>query len=149
MKTHMIRLFVLGAAGGLLVSGCAYHNPATGQEAHYHQGTLRSELGAPVPVVYAAAQRAALDLDLFVGRAMEGAFGAEVQAVDNQGDFIDIRMEVLHQDGTRLIITAGPFGGRRKSLIVFDQVMESLWVQQEEQPIPATARAEVSCADEP
>jgi len=126
MKARIVLLIVLGLAGGLLVPGClTYKNPTTGTKAYtYH--TLRAEVDAPMPVVYAAALQAADSLDLTVGRADQGAFGAVIRAVDVLDNVVDIRLKVLSPERTGLAIDIGVFGDRRKSIMVFDRIMANL-----------------------
>ena len=71
MKARALVPAVLGLAAGFGLAGCAYEDPATGAKATYALHALHSEIDAPVPVVYAAALKAADHLDLNVGRAVE------------------------------------------------------------------------------
>jgi len=126
MKADVMVLVVLGLAGSLGTAGCAYHNRATGAEATYAFHALYSEVDAPLPVVYTAALKAADDLDLTVGRAVEGAFGAQVRAVDDLGNVVTIHLKPLAREQTGLRINLGLSGSRWKSIRVFNSIMANL-----------------------
>jgi hypothetical protein len=126
MKAHALVRVVLGLAAGLGLAGCAYEDPATGAKATYALEALHSEVDAPVPVVYAAALKAADSLDLTVGRAVESGFGAEIRAVDVLANVVNVRLKVLPGERTRLTIAVGAFGSRRKSIMVFNSIMANL-----------------------
>ncbi len=126
MKAHVIVLIVVGVAAGILVGGCRYENRATGTRATYIAEALHSEIGAPFPVVYAATLKAADKLELTVGRAEETSFGAEIRAVNDLDDVVTIRLTVVSEERTKLMISVGVLGDRRKSIMVFNNIMANL-----------------------
>jgi hypothetical protein len=126
MKARALVPAVLGLAAGFGLAGCAYEDPATGAKATYALHALHSEIDAPVPVVYAAALKAADHLDLNVGRAVESGFGAEIRAVDVLANVVNVRLKVLPGERTGLTIAVGAFGNRRKSIMVFNSIMANL-----------------------
>jgi hypothetical protein len=126
MNAHAVVLIALGMTAGILVAGCRYENRATGTQATYVAEALHSEVGAPLPAVYAATLKAADKLDLTVGRAEETSFGVEIRAVNDLDDVVTIRLTVVSQERTKLMISVGVFGDRRKSIRVFNSIMANL-----------------------
>jgi hypothetical protein len=127
MKAHAIVFAVFAAAGGLLAPGCSsYHDPATGEKATYGMQTLKARLDADVGTVYAAARRAATELDLRVIRAAEDGISGEIRAYNAQRDQVEIRLGAMPEDRTLLAITVGAFGDKNKSLVLFESIMRNL-----------------------
>jgi hypothetical protein len=127
MKAHAIVLAVFGLAGGLLAPGCStYHDPATGEKATYGMQTLKSRLDVDVGTVYAAARKAADELDLRVMRAAQDGISGEIRAYNAQRDQVEIRLGAMPEDRTLLRITVGPFGDKKKSLVLFESIMKNL-----------------------
>jgi len=127
METRFITLVTLGIAGSLLVPGCStYHDPATGEKATYGMQTLKARLDVDVGTVYAAARRAAAELDLRVMRAAEDGISGEIRAYNAQRDQVEIRLGAMPEDRTLLAINVGPFGYKKKSLVLFEHIMENL-----------------------
>jgi len=127
MKAHAIALMVLGIAGGLLAPGCStYHDPATGEKATYGMQSLKARLDVDVGTVYAAARRAAAELDLRVMRAAEDGISGEIRAYNAQRDQVEIRLGAMPEDRTLLRIIVGPFGDKNKSLVLFEHILKNL-----------------------
>lgn len=127
MKAQTVVLVALGMAGAVLVEGCsAYHDPVTGEEAHYGCETLRARLDAGVPVVYAAAKRATNDLHLRVMRAAQDGISGEIRALDSQRDNVEVELGALPEGRTKLTIRVGVFGDKDKSIVLFERIMENL-----------------------
>lgn len=123
----VIVLAVFGSAGALLAPGCStYHDPATGQKATYGMSTLKAQLDAEVGTVYAAARKAAAELDLNVMRAAEDGISGEIWAYDAQYNQVNIRLGAIPEDRTRLAISVGPFGDKKKSLVLFESILKNL-----------------------
>jgi hypothetical protein len=138
MKARVVALMVLGTAGGLLLPGCGgYRDPTTGEQARYGFETLKSRLDLPIETVYAAAQKAAVDLHLKVARSAQDGISAEIRAIDARYDSVEIRLGALPEDRTQLCITVGPFGDRNKSIVLFERVMENLSQAQQVAAAPA------------
>ncbi len=127
MKAHAIVLMVFGITGGLLAPGCStYHDPATGEKATYGMQTLKARLDVDVGTVYAAARRAAAELDLRVMRAAEDGISGEIRAYDAQRDQVEIRLGAMPEDRTLLRINVGTFGDKNKSLVLFEYILKNL-----------------------
>ncbi len=127
MDARVITLVALEMAGGLLAPGCStYRDPATGEEATYGMETLKARLDVDVGTVYAAARRAANELHLRVMRAAEDGISGEIRAYDAQRDQVEIRLGAMPEDRTLLAINVGPFGDKKKSLVLFEHIMENL-----------------------
>ena len=127
MVTRVIMLMVLGTAGGLLAPGCStYRDPATGEEATYGLETLKARLDVDVGTVYAAARKAADELNLKVMRAAKDGISGEIRAYDAQRNQVEIRLGAMPEDRTLLTINVGPFGDKKKSIVLFEHIMENL-----------------------
>ncbi len=127
MKPHAIVLLVLEITGGLLAPGCStYRDPATGEEATYGLETLKARLDVDVGTVYAAARRAANELNLRVMHAAEDGISGQIRAFDAQRDQVDIRLGAMPEDRTLLTITVGAFGDKNKSLVLFEYILKNL-----------------------
>ncbi len=138
MKAHAIVLAVLGIAGGLLVPGCSsYHDPATGEKATYGMQTLKARLDVDVGTVYAAARKAAAELNLKVMRAAQDGISGEIRAYDAQRNQVDIQLGAMPEDRTLLAISVGPFGDKKKSLVLFEYIVKNLSPAQQLAAAPA------------
>jgi hypothetical protein len=127
MKTHTVVFVALGIAAALLGPGCSsYHDPATGEEATYGCETLKAKIDLDIGTVYAATKRAALDLHLRMMRAAEDGISGQIRAMDAQRNWVDIQLGALPQGRTVLAISIGPFGDKKKSIVVFEHVMANL-----------------------
>ncbi len=127
MKAHGVVLVVLGMTGGLLVGGCAtYHDPATGEEAHYGCQTLKTKLDADIGAVYTAARRATNELRLRVTRAAQDGISGEITARDAHRDNVDIQMGALPEGRTVLTIRVGVFGDKQKSIVLLERILANL-----------------------
>ncbi len=127
MDTRLIMLVVLGVAGGLLAPGCSsYRDPVTGEKATYGMQTLKARLDADVGTVYAAARKAAAELKLKVMRAAEDGISGEIRAYDAQRNQVEIRLGAMPEDRTLLAISVGPFGDKKKSIVLFEHIMGNL-----------------------
>ncbi len=127
MVARVIVLMVLGTVGGLWVPGCSsYRDPATGEEATYGMETLKARLDADVGTVYAAARKAASELKLKVMRAAEDGISGEIRAYDAQRNQVEIRLGAMPEDRTLLAINVGPFGDKKKSIVLFEYIMKNL-----------------------
>ena len=127
MKAHAVLFVVLGLAIALLGQGCSsYHDPATGEEATYGCQTLKAKLDLDIGTVYAAAKCAAFDLRLRVMCVAEDGISGQIRAIDAQRDWVDIQVGALPEDRTRLTISVGVFGDKKKSIVVFEHIMANL-----------------------
>jgi len=127
MNTRAVVLMALGIIGSLLAPGCStYRDPATGEEARYGLETLKARLDLGIGTVYAAARRAARELDLRTMRAAEDGISAEIRAVNAQYNQVEIRLGALPEGRTQVAIHIGPFGDKNKSIVVFEQIMDNL-----------------------
>ncbi len=138
MKAHAIVLAVLGTAGGLVAPGCSsYHDPATGEKATYGMQTLKARLDINVGTVYAAARKAAAELNLKVMRAAQDGISGEIRAYDAQRNQVDIQLGAMPEDRTLLAISVGPFGDKKKSLVLFESIMKNLTRAEQVAAVPA------------
>ncbi len=127
MKAHAVVLMALGVTTCLLVGGCAtYHDPATGEPAHYGCETLRTKLNADIGAVYGAARRATNELHLRVTRAAQDGISGEILARDAHRDNVDIQLGALPEGRTRLTIRVGVFGDKNKSIVLLQRILDNL-----------------------
>jgi len=127
MDARVVMLVALGIVGGLLAPGCStYHDPATGEEATYGMQTLKARLDVDVGTVYAAARRAADELNLKVMHASKDGISGQIRAYDAQRDQVEIRLGAMPEDRTLLAINVGPFGDKNKSLVLFEYILKNL-----------------------
>lgn len=127
MEARVIMFVALGSAGGLLASGCStYQDPTTGEKATYGMQTLKARLDVDVGTVYAAARRAAGDLNLKVMRAAEDGISGEIRAYDAQREQVEIRLKAMPEGRTLLAINIGAFGDKNKSVVVFEHIIDNL-----------------------
>ncbi len=127
MDARVIMLVTLGSAGGLLAPGCStYRDPTTGEKATYGMQTLKSRLDVDVGTVYAAARRAAGDLNLTVMRAAKDGISGEIRAYDAQCEQVEIRLKALPEGRTLLAINIGAFGDKNQSVVLFEHIIDNL-----------------------
>jgi hypothetical protein len=132
MKAHAVWFVVLGLAVVLLGQGCStYHDRASGEEATYGCQTLKAKLDLDIGTVYTAAKRAAFCLRLRVMRAAEDGISGEIRAIDAQRDWVEIRLGALPEGRTRLTISVGAFGDKKKSIVMFEHIMANLSAMQQ------------------
>ena len=127
MKAQTIMLAIFISAGGLLAPGCSsYHDPVTGEKATYGMQTLKARLDVDVGTVYAAARKAAAELDLKVMHAAEDGISGEIRAYDAQREQVEIRLGAMPEDRTLLAIMVGAFGNKNKSLVLLEYIVKNL-----------------------
>jgi hypothetical protein len=127
MDARVVTLVALGVAGGVLAPGCSpYQDPATGAKATYGMQTLKARLDLDVATVYAAARKAAKELDLKVMHAAEDGISGEIRAYDAQRDQVEIGLKAMPEDRTLLSISVGPFGNKNQSLVLFESIMKNV-----------------------
>ncbi len=127
MDARVLILVALGSAGGVLVPGCStYHDPTTGEKATYGMQTLKARLDLELGTVYGAAQRAAAAANLNVMRAAEDGISGEILAYDAQYNQVDIRLGALPEGRTLLAINIGAFGDKKKSIVLFEYILDNL-----------------------
>ncbi len=145
MKAHTIVLAVFISAGGLLTPGCStYHDPATGEKASYGMQTLKARLDLDVATVYAAARRAATELDLKVMHAAQDGISGEIRAYDAQREQVEIRLGAMPEDRTLLAITVGPFGDKKTSLVLFEYIVKNVGPARQVAAAPAAGANDYS-----
>ena len=146
MKAHAVVLMALGVTACVPAGGCAtYHDPATGEPAHYGCETLRTKLNADIGAVYGAARRATNELHLRVMRAAQDGISGEILARDAHRDNVDIQLGALPEGRTRLTIRVGVFGDKNKSIVLLQRILDNLSRQELAAFMPAVewSRAEV------
>jgi len=138
MKAHVVLLVALGLAAGGLGSGCStYYDSATGEEATFTFQTLRARLDLDIATVYAAAERAAVDLRLRMVRAAEDGISGRILATNAQWEPVEIELGALPGGRTVLTIGVGVFGDKNKSIVLFERIMSNLSEMQQASAAPS------------
>jgi hypothetical protein len=127
MKGYGMLFIAAAVAGGVLGPGCStYRDRATGETATYACERLKTKLDLEIGTVYAAAKRAAVDLRLKVARTAQDGISGEIRATNAQHESVEICLGAVPENRTIVTIRVGPYGDRKKSIVIFERMMEEL-----------------------
>jgi hypothetical protein len=128
MRLRLLCLSVLLTSLMVSSTGClvvAAGAGAAGAVA-YMQGDLETSEPYDIATVYAAAQKAAADLKLYVLESGQDALSATVVARDAADKRITIKLKSVTEKTTKVSVRVGTFGDDAKSQMVYNRIRENL-----------------------
>jgi DnaJ-class molecular chaperone len=128
--TQFLRLLALSLGLGLpclFNSGCLVAAAGAGASAvAYVRGELSSQVEKPQAKVFKASQAALDELKFVKISAREDALNAEILARNSEDKKIEIKLEKVSDNNTRIRIRVGVFGDERISQAVLEKIKAEL-----------------------
>ncbi|UCD50891.1 MAG: DUF3568 family protein [Phycisphaerales bacterium] len=117
-------LLVMGSSGCLAVAVGA----GAGGTVAYLAGDLETDEPYDIDAVFAAAEKALVDLDLrtLKHETAKDALSAKLMARDAGDKQVVIKLKSTTTGGTHLSIRVGTFGDDTKSQLIYDRICENL-----------------------
>lgn len=118
-------ILLVGVA--ILVQGCIVAAVGAGAgTVAYLRGDLEVVEAADLNTVYAAAKKAAEQLELVVTRDTKDAMSAVIVTRDAEDKKITIKLKAVTEDTTKISVRVGTFGSETKSRRIYEKIKENL-----------------------
>ncbi|MHC4507549.1 MAG: DUF3568 family protein [Planctomycetota bacterium] len=127
MKKARYFLAILLVSAAVLVQGCIVVAIGAGAgTVAYLRGDLQAVEAADLDTVYAAAKKAAEQLELVVTRDTKDAMSAVIITRDAEDKKITIRLRAATEETTKISVRVGTFGSETKSRRIYQKIRENL-----------------------
>ena len=118
---------VLLVIAAFVIQGCAGTKAEKGGEtATYVEGRLEVVEPKDLQTVYAAAEMAAVELELKIIKSSEDANSAVIETRDTEGRKVAINLQTVGERATGISIQVSSSEGERKSRLIYQKIREYL-----------------------
>lgn len=127
MLKRKLALIVVYLMMAVLLQGCLVVAVGAGAgTVAYLRGDLESVEAKDIDAVYAAAKKAAEQLEFHLISDAKDALSAVIVLRDAQNKKITIKLRSTTESSTKISIRVGTFGSETKSILIYDQIKKNL-----------------------